>query len=57
MRREHSAFLGMRFDYLYSVYVLFAIVCILRQMRVAWQAWRGAVPPTHPGEHPESAVP
>lgn len=42
MRREHSAYLGMRFDYLYSIYVLFALVCIVRQARVAWQAWRGA---------------
>lgn len=41
MRRERSAHLGMRFDYLYSVYVLFALVCIARQARVAWRAWRG----------------
>ena len=44
MRREHSAFLGMRFDYLYSIYVLFAVVCIARQARVAWRAWHGAPP-------------
>ena len=42
MRREHTAFLAMRFDYLYSIYVLFAVVCIARQARVAWRAWRGA---------------
>ena len=48
MRREHSAYLGMRFDYLYSVYVLFALVCIARQARVAWRAWRGPAPaPAH----------
>ncbi len=41
MRREHSAYLHMRFDYLYSIYVLFALVCIVRQGRVAWLAWRG----------------
>ena len=44
MRREHSAYLGMRFDYLYSIYVLFALVCIVRQVRVAWRAWRGTAP-------------
>ena len=44
MRREHSAYLGMRFDYLYSIYVLFAVVVIARQARVAWRAWRGAAP-------------
>ncbi|MEO7335651.1 MAG: TRAP transporter small permease [Caldimonas sp.] len=43
MRREHSAYLGMRFDYLYSIYVLFALVCIVRQARVAWRAWRGRI--------------
>src|SRR5664279_146925 len=48
MRREHSAYLGMRFDYLYSIYVLFAVVCIARQARVAWRAWRGPPPaPAH----------
>jgi len=40
MRREHSAYLGMRFDILYSVYVVFAVVCIARQSRAAWRAWR-----------------
>ena len=43
MKREHSAYLGMRFDYLYSIYVLFALVCIVRQARVAWRAWRRGV--------------
>ena len=42
MKREHSAYLQMRFDYLYSIYVLFAVVVILRQLRVAWRALRGA---------------
>jgi C4-dicarboxylate transporter DctQ subunit len=46
MRREHSAYLGMRFDYLYSIYLLFALVCIARQVRVAWRAWRGKAPET-----------
>jgi TRAP-type C4-dicarboxylate transport system permease small subunit len=40
MKREHSAYLQMRFDYLYSIYLLFAVVCILRQARLAWLAWR-----------------
>jgi TRAP-type C4-dicarboxylate transport system permease small subunit len=44
MRREHSAYLGMRFDVLYSIYVIFAVVCIVRQARVAWRAWRGNPP-------------
>ncbi|WP_322998329.1 TRAP transporter small permease [Castellaniella sp.] len=38
MHREHSAYLKIPFDYLYSIYVLFAVVCIVRQARVAWRA-------------------
>src|SRR6478672_1602493 len=34
MKREHSAYLQMRFDYLYSIYVIFAVVCIVRQARL-----------------------
>ena len=49
MRREHSAYLGMRFDMLYSIYVLFALVCIARQARVAWRAWHGRLPSTELG--------
>jgi len=45
MRREHSAYLGMRFDVLYSIYVVFAFACIVRQARLAWRAWRGGAPP------------
>ena len=41
MRREHSAYLGMRFDVLYSIFVVFAVMCIVRQLGAAWRAWRG----------------
>ena len=40
MKREHSAYLQMRFDYLYSIYLIFAVVVILRQVRLAWRAWQ-----------------
>lgn len=51
MKREHSAYLKMRFDYLYSIYLIFALVVILRQARLAWRAWRarrgpGRIEPT-----------
>lgn len=39
MKREHSAYLKMPFDYLYSIYVIFAVVCMLRQARLGWLAW------------------
>ena len=41
MEREHSAYLKVPFDYLYSIYLIFAVVCILRQTRLGWLAWRG----------------
>ena len=41
MKREKSAYLGMRFDYLYSIYVIFSR-CLHRQARrIAWNAFRG----------------
>lgn len=42
MKREKSAYLGMRFDYLYSIYVVFAVALIVRHVRLAWRALRGA---------------
>ena len=47
MKREKSAYLGMRFDYLYSVYVIFAVACIVRHGLIAWNAFRGKDPPRH----------
>ena len=45
MKREKSAYLGMRFDYLYSIYVIFAVACIVRHGRIAWYAFRGRESP------------
>jgi C4-dicarboxylate transporter DctQ subunit len=36
MKREHSAYLHMRFDFLYSVYLIFALACIVKHIRLAW---------------------
>lgn len=41
MKREHSAYLQMRFDYLYSIYLIFAVACIVKHTRLAWNAFRG----------------
>ena len=47
MKREKSAYLGMRFDYLYSIYVIFAIAIIVKHLRLAWRAFRGdSIPET-----------
>jgi len=48
MHREHSAYLRIPFDVLYSIFVVFAVAAIVRQARVAWRAWRGSAPPASP---------
>ena len=45
MKREKSAYLGMRFDYLYSIYVIFALACIVKHALIAWNALRGKPSP------------
>ena len=44
MKREHSAYLHMRFDLLYSIYLVFAVACIARHVVLAWQALRVSAP-------------
>jgi TRAP-type C4-dicarboxylate transport system permease small subunit len=41
MKRERSAYLGMRFDYLYSIYVIFSLASIVKHVWIAWNAFRG----------------
>ena len=41
MKREHSAYLHMRFDILYSIYLLFVAVVIVKHVRLAALAIRG----------------
>jgi C4-dicarboxylate transporter, DctQ subunit len=41
MKREKSAYLGMRFDYLYSIYLIFSVACIVKHLRIAWSAFHG----------------
>lgn len=36
MKREHSAYLHMRFDALYSIYLIFAVACIVRHGLLVW---------------------
>jgi TRAP-type C4-dicarboxylate transport system permease small subunit len=42
MKREHSAYLHMRFDILYSIYLVFLAVVIAKHARLALLAIRGA---------------
>ncbi|UYN98168.1 MAG: TRAP transporter small permease subunit [Devosia sp.] len=42
MKVERTAYLKIRFDYLYSIYGIFAVAMIVRQLYLAWQAvWGG----------------
>jgi C4-dicarboxylate transporter DctQ subunit len=41
MKREHSAYLHMRFDILYSIYLVFVVVVVIKHLRLAWLAFRG----------------
>ena len=41
MKVERSAYLGIRFDLLYSVYLIFAVAMIIRHAAVAWRAVTG----------------
>ena len=45
MKREHSAYLHMRFDFLYSIYLIFAVACIVKHGRLIWLAMRGVKSP------------
>jgi TRAP-type C4-dicarboxylate transport system permease small subunit len=44
MKREHTAYLHMRFDFLYAIYLLFALAIIVRHLVLAWRAVKGAPP-------------
>ena len=44
MKVEKSAYLGIRFDLLYSVYILFAASTIVRYVWLGWVAIRGEAP-------------
>jgi TRAP-type C4-dicarboxylate transport system permease small subunit len=44
MKREHSAYLHMRFDVLYSIYLAFLVACIASHVRLAYRALRPEEP-------------
>ena len=41
---ERSAYLGIRLDYLYSIYVIFSVAVIIRYAALVWGALRGRAP-------------
>lgn len=44
LKVERSAYLGVRLDYLYSVYVVFSVAVIVRYTALVWFALRGKAP-------------
>jgi TRAP-type C4-dicarboxylate transport system permease small subunit len=44
MKVERSAYLGIRFDWLYSVYLVFAVATIVRYSWLGWRGLRGRAP-------------
>jgi TRAP-type C4-dicarboxylate transport system permease small subunit len=41
MQVEKSAYLGIRFDYLFSIYIVFAVASIVRHLWMIWRSIRG----------------
>jgi TRAP-type C4-dicarboxylate transport system permease small subunit len=44
LRVERSAYLGIRLDYLYSIYLLFSLAVIVRYAALTWRAIKGKPP-------------
>jgi len=44
LKVERSAYLGIRLDYLYSIYLLFSVGAIVRYAALTWRAIRGNPP-------------
>lgn len=48
MKVQHTAYLGIRYDHLYSIYVVFALAAIARYLWILWSSWRGVDPEPEP---------
>ena len=44
MKVEKTSYLKIRFDWLFSIYIVFAVATIIRYVWLAWQALRGVAP-------------
>jgi TRAP-type C4-dicarboxylate transport system permease small subunit len=44
MKVQETAYLDIRFDYLFSIYVVFVVASILRYLWLGWRALRGSPP-------------
>ena len=48
MKVERTAYLRIPFDWLYSIYVMFAVAILTRYLWLTWQAARGRTSQSHP---------
>ena len=53
MKREHTAYLRLRLDFMYSIYVIFVLACVVRHAFLAWRAIAGRSPPAAESPQPE----
>jgi TRAP-type C4-dicarboxylate transport system permease small subunit len=44
MKVERTSYLKIRFDWLFSIYIVFAVATIVRYIWIAWLAMRGVAP-------------
>ena len=44
MKVERSAYLKIRFDWLFSIYIVFVVAIIIRYIWLSWQVLRGSAP-------------
>lgn len=44
MKVESTAYLKLRFDWVWAIYLVFAVAVVLRYLVLAWRAMRGASP-------------
>lgn len=44
MKVERTGYLKIRFDWLFSIYIIFAVATIIRYIWLSWQALRGVAP-------------
>lgn len=44
LKVEKSAYLGIRLDYLYSIYIVFSVAAVVRYAALVWNALRGRAP-------------
>jgi TRAP-type C4-dicarboxylate transport system permease small subunit len=47
MRVERTAYLKIRFDWLYAIFVVFVVSAIVRYLWLGWRALRGSEPNEH----------